>query len=145
MVFFLVCSGSLLVSAFVAWLVRAFLVSPVHVVGTWLTLRHAENPGIAFGVHLPSPWQELLIAVALALVLFIALRATTLLSHCAYGLIVGGACANVADRFGDGMVTDYIAIGSFPIFNLPDSCISIGVVLLLVESFKIGQNIRKNS
>lgn len=143
MVLFLVCCGSLLFSLLIAWVVRMFLVSPIHVLGEWVMFHHTENPGIAFGIHLPSPWQEILIACALIVVMIIAVRASTMFSRIAYGLIMGGALANVVDRLGDGRVTDYIAIGAFPVFNVPDSCITIGVVLLLVESMKIGQNIHK--
>lgn len=108
--------------------------------GEWFVLRYAENPGIAFGVRLPSPFQEVLIICALVLVGFVAIRATATISRIAYGLVVGGALANVVDRFMDGTVTDYIAIGSFPVFNVPDSCISVGVALLLVESLELFHN-----
>lgn len=126
-----------------AWSVRAWLVVPIRVLGDFAVLRHAENPGIAFGVRLPSPWQELLILSALALVASIAVRSTTALSRVAYGLILGGALANVWDRLGDGVVTDYFAIGTFPVFNVPDSCISIGVALLLVENIIMVRHIQK--
>lgn len=128
-----------------AWSARAWLVAPIRVLGDFAVLRHAENPGIAFGVRLPSPWQELLILSALALVASIAVRSTTMLSRVAYGLILGGALANVWDRLGDGVVTDYFAIGTFPVFNVPDSCISIGVALLLVENIIMVRSIQKTT
>ncbi len=106
-------------------------------------LRYAENPGIAFGVRLPSPWQELLILGALAVVLVVAIRSQTLVSRIGYGLILGGALANVIDRWIHGFVTDYVAVGTFPIFNLPDSCITVGVGLLLVESMGIMRGTRR--
>lgn len=122
-----------------AWFARVRLDTPVRVIGDWFVLRHAENPGIAFGIRIPSPWQEILILAALVAVGSIAIRSTTALSRVAYGLILGGALANVVDRFDDGFVTDYIAVGSFPVFNVPDSCITIGVALLLAESIGIFQ------
>lgn len=124
---------------------RAWLHTPVRVIGDWAILRHAENPGIAFGVRLPSPWQDVLILSALALVAWIAVRSRTTLSRIAYGLILGGALANVWDRFGDGVVTDYVAIGTFPVFNMPDSCISVGVALLLVENIIMVRRIQKTA
>ncbi len=124
---------------------RAWLSAPVRVLGDFAVLRHAENPGIAFGVRLPSPWQEVLILGALALVASIAVRSRTAMSRVAYGMILGGALANVWDRLGDAHVTDYFAVGTFPIFNVPDSCISIGVALLLVESIIMVRNTRKTS
>lgn len=126
-----------------AWAVRAYLTVPVRVAGDWFVLRHAENPGIAFGVRLPSPWQEVLILAALAMVAVIAAKSRTTLARVAYGLILGGALANVADRFDDGMVTDFVAVGTFPVFNIPDACISVGVALLLAESLGIGRFVRR--
>lgn len=128
-----------------AWVVRKTLVQPVHVIGDWFVLRHAENPGIAFGLRIPSPWQEILILAALVLVASIAVRSRTALAHIAYGLILGGALANVWDRLGDGFVTDYFAVGSFPVFNVPDSCITVGVALLLAESLELTRFIRRKA
>ena len=142
---FLVSLGSLLAGLASAWAAQTFLTAPVRVLGDFAVLRHAENPGIAFGMRIPSPWQELLILAALALVTVIAVRATTTFSRVAYGLILGGALANVLDRFGDGYVTDYFAVGTFPVFNVPDSFITIGVALLLVESTGIVRRMQRKS
>lgn len=128
-----------------AWAVRSYLDTPISIIGDWFTLRHAENPGIAFGMRLPSPWQEILILTALAVVAWVAMRNKTVLGSVAYGLILGGGLANVADRIGDGMVTDYFAAGSFPVFNIPDSCISIGVALLLAESIGMARGSKVKS
>lgn len=48
----------------------------------------------------------------------------------AAGLVLGGAIANVADRFTAGSVIDFISIGRWPIFNLADSMLIAGIVLL---------------
>lgn len=138
-----VAIGSCVAGLAAGFLARAFLAAPVPILGDWLVLRYAENPGIAFGLRIPSPWQEILILGALAVVLAVALRSRTVVSRIGYGLILGGALANVLDRFVNGFVTDYVAVGSFPVFNLPDSCITVGVALLLVESAGIPQNIRR--
>ena len=128
-----------------AWFARSRLDVPVRVLGDWAVLRHAENPGIAFGMRIPSPWQEILILGALALVAWVAVRATTALSRVAYGMIIGGALANLFDRFQDGFVTDYVAVGTFPVFNVPDACISVGVALLLAESIGLTRIMRIKS
>lgn len=138
----LVTIGSFLAGLITAWVVRVYLTTPNYLIGEWFVLRHAENPGIAFGMRLPSPWQEILILAALAVVTWVAVHNKTTLGSVAYGFIVGGALANIADRIGDGMVTDYVAVGGFPVFNVPDSFISVGVALLLAESvgiFQIGK------
>ncbi len=48
-------------------------------------------------------------------------------------MIVGGALGNVIDRIRDGAVTDFFQVGGFPIFNVADSFITVGVGVLLLE------------
>ena len=50
----------------------------------------------------------------------------------ALGLQVAGAAGNLIDRLMFGKVTDFISVGTFPVFNIADSSISIGVVVLLL-------------
>lgn len=68
-----------------------------------------------------------------------ARRADRLITALAFGLIIGGAVGNVIDRVRFGAVADFIdvsGLGFFPwIFNVADSGITIGVILLLLEGF----------
>lgn len=113
----------------------AFLHNRIAILGSFAGLLPTRNPGIAFGIRLPSGFQEVFIVLALGLVVFAAVRSErSRIGDWGYGLIVGGALANVVDRVRDGFVTDFFQIGSFAIFNVADSCISIGVVLLLAQS-----------
>jgi signal peptidase II len=48
------------------------------------------------------------------------------------GLVVGGALGNLADRLKDGAVVDFISVGWWPAFNVADSSISVGMVLLII-------------
>jgi signal peptidase II len=48
------------------------------------------------------------------------------------GLYLGGALGNLIDRLRLGYVTDFISVGSFPVLNIADACVSIGVVILLI-------------
>lgn len=50
----------------------------------------------------------------------------------AMGLQLGGALGNLLDRLMMGKVTDFISIGNFPVFNIADSSISVGVAVLLL-------------
>jgi signal peptidase II len=47
-------------------------------------------------------------------------------------LQLAGATGNLIDRLYRGYVTDFVSIGRFPVFNLADSCITMGVVVLLI-------------
>jgi signal peptidase II len=132
---------ALLASLAVKFLVDSFLPSPIHVIGSFIGLYPTTNPGVAFGVLLPPVLQELLILIALAFVCVLAWKSKEkTLMQVAYGLIVGGALANILDRVRDGGVTDFIQIGTFPVFNVADSCITIGAVFLLAEAFGLVRN-----
>jgi signal peptidase II len=108
-------------------------------------LVHNQNPGIAFGVfsNSSSPWLAPLLLVSSALViallvwLLVTGRAGGSLAQAGLALILGGAAGNALDRLIHGGVTDFLEVrlGTYrwPAFNVADSAISIGAVLVLVE------------
>ena len=114
----------------------AWLTSSVPLIGSFARLSLSKNAGIAFSIKIPSPWQEIVILGALAAVFMLAMKsALTRFSSVGYGMIFGGAVANLIDRLPDGTVTDFIAVGTFPVFNVADSCITVGVALLLLDGW----------
>jgi len=95
-----------------------------------------ENAGVAFGIQLPFVLQAVLIPCVFAIVLVLAYQSRKLrIPSIGFGLIIGGALANIVDRFDDGFVTDFIDVGWWPSFNIADSCITVGVGLLLLYEF----------
>ncbi len=115
-------------------LVDHFLTSRVAVIGSFAGLQYATNPGVAFSMTFPWHLQGIFIGVALVAIAAVATQAKSTMSRIAFGLIIGGALGNVVDRLYDGLVTDFLQVGTFPIFNVADSCITIGVFLLLLEA-----------
>jgi signal peptidase II len=114
-------------------LVEANLVpgQEVNVVGPVdLTLSH--NSGVAFGLATGGgKGLALITLVALVVLGFFFFRSPDRPGMwVAVGLLAGGALGNLADRLRAGAVTDYIAIGSWPNFNLADVAVTTGVVLL---------------
>ena len=108
----------------------------VPIAGNFLRIVVAKNTGIAFSIQIPSPWQNILIAVALAGICIAIIRSKqTHISSLAFGMIIGGAFANLFDRMWYGAVIDFISVGTFPIFNIADAFISIGAGLLIVEGY----------
>ena len=133
LLFLLVTLGSLLLSLSAKFLADSFLDSRLPLLGSFAGLQYSLNPGVAFGVRLGG-WEPVIIPIALILVATVAIRsAKTSLSRIGYGMIVGGALGNVIDRIRDGAVTDFFQVGGFPIFNVADSFITVGVMLLLAE------------
>ena len=94
---------------------------------------HAENTGSAFGLF--QGHNTPLIAISIIGIFVLAMiyqsqpRVTNLL-RLSLGLQVGGALGNLVDRFRLGAVTDFIDVGPWPIFNLADSSIICGLLLL---------------
>jgi signal peptidase II len=114
-------------------LVEAHLVPGQHVdvIGSsGLTLSH--NSGVAFGLAAGGGTGLVLLTLgALAVVgILFARNPTRPWMWVAVGLLAGGALGNLADRIRAGAVTDYVAVGSWPNFNLADACITAGVLLL---------------
>jgi signal peptidase II len=107
-------------------------------------LVHLENPGSAFSflAESTSPWRgPALIAISLVALIVIAALLwkdrRTSRKTVALALILGGALGNLWDRLADGTVTDFLDfyIGShhWPAFNMADSAIVTGALLLLTR------------
>lgn len=114
-----------------------------------LAISHVMNPGAAFSLFTDSPnparTRALLIAFSLAaalIVLVILLRIGRRLSltAVAMALVLGGAIGNVWDRVAYGTVVDFLEVHivhyHWPDFNLADSAIVIGGILLLIDSLR---------
>lgn len=106
----------------------------------WWT--YVQNHRGAFGLFGSQAW--LLVAMALAVlgVFWYAFRdaaAQSLLVRVAFGAIVGGAVGNIVDRFHYGFVVDFIDLHWWPVFNVADSCITVGVALLVLSSLARSQ------
>ncbi len=121
--------------------------SPIFtpVIGHNAGISYVCNTGTAFSRFEGSPivWLPVLIAVSAVLWLwFRSLQALDPLQQFAFALIIGGALGNVIDRARLGYVVDFIDLRlndqlRFYVFNVADSCISIGVVLLALAFWRM--------
>ncbi|MEO5338956.1 MAG: signal peptidase II [Magnetococcus sp. MYC-9] len=118
----------------------------ITVLPGFFDLELVHNLGAAFGMFAdwPPAWRTLiLVGVALCATLFIVFllrRSERGGEAVGLGLVLGGALGNLYDRLQNGWVVDFIHVHwhdlSWPVFNLADSAISIGVGLLLWDSFR---------
>ena len=99
-----------------------------------IQLVNTRNHGVAFG-FLPGDQTlvTLVIVVALlALLVYFALHVTRPLIWLPTGMLIGGALGNILDRLREGSVTDFVKLPlGWPPFNLADTSITLGVLLLL--------------
>jgi signal peptidase II len=115
---------------------RALADGPVEVVPGVVTLRLTFNSGGAFGLLQGVPGMFLVATVGIAaLILVWARRLEDRRWAAALGLVLGGGLGNLADRVFrdlDGRVVDFVDLHVWPVFNVADSAIVIGVALIFL-------------
>ena len=110
--------------------------SPIDVVPGVVTLRFTTNSGGAFSIGQRAPWFFVgVTAVVVVIILATSFRHTSRIVGAGLGLVLGGALGNLTDRaFRDegfrGRVVDFIDFQIWPVFNLADTAIVVGAILL---------------
>jgi signal peptidase II len=102
-------------------------------------LTHTRNTGAAFGMFPQGGMVFLIIAVVVSAFIVYYYRqipAGAWLLRLALGLQLGGALGNVIDRIQRGYVVDFFDVSFWPVFNVADSCIVIGVALLALQMLR---------
>jgi signal peptidase II len=116
------------------WVRHALATHAVHVYSVlWLRLQY--NSGVSFSINSSGPLLTTVVTVLVAIcVVVVAIRAQPGAPAIGFGLLLGGGVANVIDRLAASphRVTDFIAVSSFPVFNLADVAITVGFILLLI-------------
>jgi signal peptidase II len=123
------------------------------VVSGWLDWTHSQNTGAAWSMLAGQRWLLVFVSIGVALLILTMARGFAreaprrVLPQCALGLIFGGAIGNLIDRIFYGVVTDFIDLGSpinfiktFPIFNVADCALTIGVILLALHFLTVRED-----
>lgn len=128
-----------------------FLPNPYRIVQVWenfITLRFVKNQGAVWGIFsdpshtiMPRVITGLsLIALVIVMYYFLKIEAKCKWELLSLSFIIGGAVGNIIDRFAQGYVVDFldVAIGTYhwPTFNVADSFISMGVILLIISIWR---------
>lgn len=106
----------------------------VPLVGNWVYLTTLHNRGAAFGVLQSSIGLLVLVTLAvIGYILVLSRRKTSIstLTGIALGLQLGGAVGNLIDRVRLRYVIDFIGVGIWPVFNIADAAITVGILLLM--------------
>jgi signal peptidase II len=110
--------------------------NPLELVPGVLTLRFTTNSGGAFSIGQSAPWFFVGVSAAVAVIILVtAFRHTSRLVAASLGLVLGGALGNLTDRAVRapgmrGRVVDFIDFQIWPVFNLADTAIVVGAILL---------------
>jgi signal peptidase II len=109
------------------------------ILGEYIRFTYVENRGAAFGLLQNQTAFFIVVGVIVIGVIIASYRYMTeppMLLNVCLGLQLGGAVGNLIDRIRVGYVVDFVDLTFWPVFNVADSAISIGVVVLLIMSFK---------
>jgi signal peptidase II len=116
---------------------------PVDVIGQWLRFEAVRNGGAAFGVgEALTIVFTCIAAIVIVVIIRLARKLYSTPWAIALGLLLGGALGNLTDRllrapgFLEGHVVDFIAPRYFAVFNLADSAIVCGGILIVLLSFR---------
>lgn len=112
----------------------------IEVISNFFSLTYVENKGAAWGILNNSTIILVGISVVVLLMISKYISSTiefTKLSVVSYGLLIGGIFGNLIDRIFRGYVIDFLNFNilgyHFPVFNIADTMIVIGVILMFIE------------
>jgi signal peptidase II len=115
---------------------------PIDLIPHVVRLAYTTNSGGAFGLFGSQPWLFFTATVVVCAVIVVAsTRLSSLPSAVGLGMVLGGAIGNLTDRIlhgpgVSGRVTDFIDFRIWPVFNLADSAIVIGALIVVLGGMR---------
>jgi len=106
---------------------------PIAWLDPFVTFTHIHNTGVAFGMLQNRGILFVivnLVVVAAIIAYYWRIESNSWLLRIALALELGGAIGNLIDRLARGYVTDFVNVRFFAVFNVADSCITVGAILL---------------
>ena len=111
----------------------------------FLQFTHVQNTGASFGIFQGHSFTLMIVDIVgivllLAMALYIYRRIPYLVSLpniIAFGLVLGGTAGNLIDRLRLEHVTDFIDVGFWPVFNIADSAVTIGAIIIIFSLIRL--------
>jgi signal peptidase II len=141
--YYLIALLIIMIDQFTKWLVVKYMTlgESIPIIENFLYITSHRNRGAAWGILQGQMWFFYIVTtvVIIGIVFYIRKFSTDKLTGISLGLILGGAIGNFIDRIFRNEVVDfvhtYIFSYSFPVFNVADSALCIGVGLLVIAMF----------
>lgn len=117
------------------YLVHDYLPVSTELLGKFFRIEYSQNVGVAFGIPVPYPFLIVGNILLMGVIVWIINKEFDTdqpIGKTALILIISGALGNVVDRLVRGFVIDFIAVWRWPNFNLADTYISVGILLMIV-------------
>lgn len=108
------------------------------VIPGFLNFTYTKNLGAAFGLGNPVMVLIVNILLVVGIIIFIIKYKDKITSYIPITMLLAGAIGNLIDRIFRGYVIDFIDINlfNFPVFNIADICVVLGVIILIFEIIK---------
>ena len=110
----------------------------IEIIPGFFRIMYLENKRIAFSLPLEGMMLQLLTVLFIAAIIWAIISQKLwekkMFFFCAVA-ILGGAIGNAIDRFLRGYVIDFISVGTFPVFNVADMAVTLGVIFLFIASY----------
>lgn len=139
-IFLIVAFIVLVVDRLIKVTILSYFTEDIVVIPHILRITLEKNTGVAFGIALPYFFQLALIPSLFIFGMYLVLEylnVKSLLVQIVVGCIAGGAISNFIDRLIYQNVIDYISISIYPVFNLADAFITVGIFILVLFYGKI--------
>ncbi len=110
-------------------------VYPIPFLAPFFRFTYWKNTGAAFGIFQNANMPLLILSILISLVvvwLYFKSEDEPLIFRISLAMMLGGAIGNMIDRIRFGFVTDFIAVGRFPVFNIADAAVTVGVAIMLI-------------
>ncbi len=129
------CLFLIILDQLTKYFIHNYFPGTTELFGKFFRLEYSQNTGMAFGI--PVPYTLLIISniLLMGLIIWIINKEFDMeqpIGKAALILIISGAVGNVIDRITRGFVIDFIGIWRWPNFNLADTYISCGILLMIV-------------
>jgi len=123
-----------------------FYSGPIVVIKRFFYFSLQKNTGVAFGIQLGHEIQLITSVIILGMLIYfgwkhlLPLKRNSFLNQFLLGIIVGGAIGNLVNRIYLGAVIDFIVLKPFPVFNIADIGITLGLIFLFLLTYKTNIN-----
>ncbi|MEG1923458.1 MAG: signal peptidase II, partial [Clostridia bacterium] len=149
--FWLIMAGIVVVGIATDQITKAVVAANIYegeqikLIGDWLYFTYVKNPGASFGLLGKWEYANILffctsiIGIPLFVYLLYIRRKDNIVGSVGFAMMISGSIGNAIDRiifartFFDGYVRDFIGVEFFAVFNIADSCMCIGVALLVIS------------
>jgi len=132
--FFLTIALSFVTDQVTKYLAFNFLSTPI-ILTQWFNFRYEQNFGIAWSIQIPYfllIFLNIILIIGIVWFTFARAKHSLKIVQVILGTLIGGALGNLFVRLFRGFVIDFISIGTFPVFNLADSFITISIFCIVL-------------